>query len=169
MPRLTIVSVMLLQQSRPQRSGRQRIVQRKSTQPHAPTITHFCNKIGTSRHFAATQQFGRFRGKNGHSASCTCDIGLKMPRSIWNGAVVRRHPCGSQGIGRLARPRARPRTPRRYPWDRFAPKPVDPKERRFNEATICRPLSGRAAIVLQLEEGQLAFLGGLSLQMSLHR
>jgi hypothetical protein len=59
------------------------------------------------------------------------------------------------GIDRLSCPRAWPRTPHRCLWDQFAPKLVDPKERGFREATLRRPLTRRAAIVLQLKQGQL--------------
>jgi hypothetical protein len=40
-------------------------------------------------------------------------------------------------------------------WDQFAPKLIDPKEHGFSEATLRRPLTSRAAVVLQLKEGQL--------------
>jgi hypothetical protein len=80
---------------------------------------------------------------------------IEMPRSDMERGSLRFGTLRVIGIDRLARPRARPRTPRRCLWDQFAPKLIDPKEHGFSEATFRRPLASRAAVVLQLKKGQL--------------
>jgi hypothetical protein len=67
------------------------------------------------------------------------------------------------GIGRLAGPRARPTTLTAARGNGSHRSLVDPKEHRFSEAALNRPLTSRTAVVLELEEGQLRLSRSLSL------
>ena len=79
----------------------------------------------------------------------------KRPARVASGAVDLQHIAGHQV--RPARVSQSPALlPRRCPWERFAPKTIDPKEHRLSEATFRRPLTSRTTVVLQLEQGQLA-------------
>jgi hypothetical protein len=82
------------------------------------------------------------------------DFGNKGPLRIGAGSWRSAH-CGSLGSAISQGPRARPYTLAAARGIGSHRSLIDPKERWFTEATVCRPLTGRAAVVLQLEQGHL--------------